>query len=284
MLNFLDRSPALRSVLTLIGRMGSLADMMVHELGHAVVQLPFGTPLPSIKVSDLSGAAETYPHPPILLTALPKWLDAPFAWVFRLLTLLSGHSASVLLGAVLLAAGLGREFTITPLWGTVIVFALLAALLMTTPLYGLGLPFAVVSTVLFIVCLTVPPHETVTFSGSHFGLFVLSGVCGLLLLCSRSLRAFLLTFGFIAFVVIVFILGAVVPFGWVLVLLGVFFISSGATILILTTVDTFRDSYLDSDFTVAASEFGGHRVVWLVVFYIGFAVILANLVNTLFTA
>lgn len=283
MLNLFDRAPALHTALAFLVRVGSLADMMIHELGHAVVQLPFGTPLPSIKVASLNGDAATYPHPPILLTALPKWIDAPLAWCFRLLTLLSGHSASVLLGIVLLAAGLGREFSFTPLWGSVVAFAVLAALLMSTPLYGLGLPFAVVSTVLFIVCLVVPHEDVVTLSGSHFGLLLLTGVCLLLLMCSRSLRAFLLTFGFIGFVTVSFLLSAVVPFAWALVLLGLFLISSGVAVLFLETLETYRDPSRENDFSVATDEFGGHRLLWLAVFYVGLVVILINLIPALMT-
>lgn len=282
MLN-LDRAPALHTVLTFLMRAGNLADTLVHEIGHAVVQLPFGTPLPSIKVLDLSGNAETLTHQPILLSIFPKWIAAPFVWFFRILTLMSGYSASILLGVVLIAAGLGREFTFTPLWGVVIAAAAVAALLMTTPLFGLGLPFAAVSTVTFIVCFVVDSTDTLTISGERFGISVLFGIGVLLLLCARSGLTFILTLSFLGVCVGLFFLSAVLPVGWVLGLLGVVFAVAGAVTLMRETVTTFLDAQRDNDFSIATDEFGGHRVVWLVVFYIGFAVILVNLVEALMT-
>lgn len=283
MLNFFDRAPALRAVLTFLGRLTVLADTLIHEIGHALVQLPFGTPLPSIKVLDLTGNAETRTSSPILLSIFPSWVAAPFVWLFRMLTLLSGYSASMLLGLLLLSAGLGREFTFHPLWSVVIASAAVAALLMSTPLFGVGLPFAVVSTITFIVCLTVESDDAVTFSGEHFGILLLCGAAVLLLLCARSVLTFLVTFGFIAVCFLLFCLSAVIPFSWVLVLVGCVFIVVGGVTLLRESVDTFLDPSRENDFSIATDEFGGHRLLWVAVFYVGFAVILFNLIPALMT-
>lgn len=283
MLNFLDRAPALRAVLTFLGRMGDLADTLIHEIGHALVQLPFGTPLPNIKVLDFSGRAETYTYEPLLLSTFPKWFAAPFTWMFRILTLLSGYSASMLLGLLLLAAGLGREFTFSPLWAIVIASAAVAALLMTTPLSGLGLPFASASSIGFLFCLFIGTPMKVTLSGTVFGATLLLSVSVLLLLCARSLLTFLLTIIFAAVCFGLWCLGAVLPFGWVLVTLGVVFIVAGGSSLVKVSIDTFRGRSYGDDFEIIASEFGGRRRLWLAVFYVGFTVILINLIPALMT-
>lgn len=283
MLNFLDRAPALRAVLMFLVRVGDLADTLIHEIGHALVQLPFGTPLPSIKIHNLSGEATTYAYEPLLLSFVPRWLAPPFTLLFRILTLLSGYSASILLGVLLIAAGLGREFSFTPLWAVVIALATVAALLMSTPLPGLGLPVASTSSVLFFFCLFIGTPATVTLSGEVFGVTILFGVCVLLLLCSRSLLCLFLTITFSGACFGFYFLGAVIPFGWVLVFLGAVFVVAGLNALTRVTIKSFRDEDDLDDFVIASSEFGGHRRLWLAVFYVGFAVILFNLIPALMT-
>lgn len=94
-------------------KLSSFFDTLIHEAGHGLASLPFGAPLPSITVRSNS-SGETQSAMGYLHQFLPLGLGTLTEKLARILSLMAGYSASLLLSAFLLVLASLSQLTLSP--------------------------------------------------------------------------------------------------------------------------------------------------------------------------
>lgn len=239
-----------------------LLNTVVHEVGHTVVLLPWGTHL-SIRVnSDRSGAA----HGSNSVFG-DTFLGAPV----RMMNLFAGYAAPVLFGLFLMVMPWMPEVTFSGWWLVTAVLWLVAAVLTTIGVHTLTmlvLYASWLSTLLGALNLPNPINiTTVTGTELTHGALIYVGI--VIVLSIRSVFTVIATA--LWFTAVwglslplsnpdTLILGAVLltVFGAALLLSGVFAIIEVAGLL--------KDG--ETDFNILSAEFGGSSSGWFVFFLI----------------
>lgn len=105
-------------------------DTAIHEIGHGIAGIPFGVPVPGITIQP-NTEGETRSSNGIMSQFFPKPLARMLELFARFLTLISGYSASILLGGTLIMLAFTREHYISPWFLAMVSLMLVGTLLWT---------------------------------------------------------------------------------------------------------------------------------------------------------
>lgn len=240
-----------------------LMDTVVHELGHHLITLPFGTPLNIVVNADGSG------HADISTGVFGFLLRHPV----RILTLMAGYITPILFGFFLMVLPFAPSVSLSPWWAVAAGLWLVVGVMV-----GFGSEVASGAVLLgsWVVSLLAlfhapNPFYSGTLKGVQVVSFVLVYVGVFLLLAARSAFTFLVAVVWWVGVAVVHLPGwlGAEPVSLVLMsAVGVALTGMGLFDTLRVLGRTLGGSGMAtmSDFDILAEEFGGSPAVWAVVF------------------
>lgn len=237
----------------------ALLDTVIHEVGHTVATLPFGTTL-SIRI-DADGGGVTHGSLGFadnFLTSFP----------IRVINLLAGYAAPVLLGLFLVLAGFAPSVDLSGWWLFALPLFLLAALLITSHMNTVSVFVLLAGWVAVVLAFTNTrsPMGSTVITGVDLAGWVLTFIGVVVLLSIRSLFTLLITVLWFAVVGVVFLTPWNITPALV-VTLGVLFLLMGVWTIIKVAGSLMdADPNSPSDFDLLQEEFGGHPVGWFILF------------------
>lgn len=231
-------------------------DTTIHEIGHTVVPLPFGSSL-SIRIHH-TGAGTAYTTTGIAQGTI-------FGPLVRIVGALAGYAFPVLFGAFLILAALTPTPNISAWWLVALAGWVVSGLLSTLHLRLFSLLAVIASAVfVFLGVVHVPfPVDVPAFTGVMFAGAVWTWVLLILLLSIRNV------FGLVA-VALWAAVGAAVflpPWDaqWLVVALGALFITNGV-VSIIRTFPLIGRGETDFDILAAETIFPAH--FWFTLFIV----------------